>query len=114
VKRAIDINPKFKDASFIRTQNEPPISDIFKDIPTTFRLTEIKILRFDYHDNFDFDWDNLSQILVQPQYSTLRRVSVVIKPGYSMFSYFRKDYILEQMSDLHGRGILTVTLPKLS
>jgi hypothetical protein len=108
VKRAIDINPKFKDASFIRTQNEPPISDIFKDIPTTFRLTEIKILRFDYHDNFDFDWDNLSQILVQPQFSTLQRVSVIIKSRYSTFCYFMKDDVLEQMSDLHERGILDI------
>ena len=107
IKHAIDnINPKFKDGPFI--QNKPPVSYIFKDIPTTFHLTEINILTFDNNDNFNFDWDNLSQILVQPQFSTLRRVSVIIKLGYLMFSYFQKDYILKQMSDLHGRGILNI------
>jgi hypothetical protein len=105
MKHAIDdINPEFKDGPLI--QNKPHISDIFKDIPTTFYLTEINILTFDDNGYFNFDWDNLSQILVQPQFSTLRRVSVIIKlrPGY----YIRKDYILKQMSDLHGRGILNI------
>ena len=107
-KRAIDnINPKFKDIYLIR--DKPHISYIFKDIPTTFHLTEIKILSFDHNNNFKFDWDNLSQILIQPQFSTLKRVSVIIKPGYSTVSYFLKDHILEQMSDLRGRGILNIT-----
>src|ERR1700728_5218459 len=87
MERATDnINPKFKDVSSIR--DKPPISYIFKDIPSTFHLTEIKILSFDHNNNFKFDWDNLSQILIQPQFSTLKRVSVIIKPGYSTVSYF--------------------------
>ena len=105
---AIDnINPKFKDVSSIG--DKPRISSIFKDIPTTFHLTEIKILRYDHDDNdFNFDWDNLSQILAQPQFSALQSVSVIIKHGYSRFSRSRKNGVLEQMSDLYGRGILNV------
>ena len=109
MERATDnINPKFKDVSSIR--DKPPISYIFNDIPTTFRLTEIKIdtLMLTYNDNFNFDWDNLSQILVQPQFSTLQRVYVIIKSRFSMFRCFQKDDVLEQMSDLHGRGILNI------
>jgi hypothetical protein len=111
MNRAIDnTNPKFKVRSFI--QEQPPISHIFKDIPTTSHLTEIKIDTLnidDDNDGFNLDWDNLSQILVQPQFSALQRVSVMITESrYSMFSYDRMYNILRQMSDLHGRGILNI------
>jgi hypothetical protein len=94
------------------------ISDIFKDIPTTFHLSEIEIVVplhciTDVYNSaaskLDFDWDILSQVLVQPRFSTLQRVNVhvVIRPGFSDVPW--RDNLLERMSTLRSRGILNIT-----
>ena len=97
-----DINLKFE-AAYPRG---PPtnISETFYHIPTTFHLTEVEL---DRHLFDSFLWDDLSQVLLRPQFSKLRRVSLILRPGHVRRSW--KDKVFEQMSSLHSRGILSVT-----
>ena len=100
------------------------ISDVFRQIPTTLHLSKVEIAVLlhcitDVYDGaeieFDFDWDILSQVLVQPRFSTLQRVSVcaIIRPEHSDVTW--RDDLLERMSTLRSRGILSITesLPSL-
>jgi hypothetical protein len=100
--KIININLKFE-ATYPRG---PPtnISEIFCHIPTTFHLTEVEL---DRHLFDNFLWDDLSQVLLRPQFSMLRRVSLILRPGHVRRSW--KDKVFEQMSSLHSRGILSVT-----
>jgi hypothetical protein len=65
----------------------------------------------DANVEFDFDWDILSQVLVQPQFSALQRVTVCVKiiPGSPAPDVSWRDDLLERMSTLRSRGILSIT-----
>jgi hypothetical protein len=57
----------------------------------------------------DFDWDALSQALVQPQFPVLQKVSVHVVIKSECSDVIWKDDLLERMSTLRSRGILSIT-----
>jgi hypothetical protein len=93
------------------------ISDVFRQIPAADHLSKVEIV-VPLHcitvyngaaSELDFDWDILSQVLAQPQFPALQKVSVHVVIETKFSNVVWKDDLLERMSTLRNRGILCIT-----